>query len=135
MANKMTKKDYFAALSAIVTEVNPTNSADILAFIDHEVELLNKKNSAKSSKPTKSQLANNELKEVIVSTLAEIDKPVTITEMQKYNPNLATDEKGETISNQKLSALLRQLVDNGTVVRTTEKKKAYFSLEVENCEE
>ena len=72
---KMTKKDYFAVLSAIVIDVNPANSADILAFIDHEVELLEKKNSAKSSKPTKSQLANNGLKEVIVSTLAELDKP------------------------------------------------------------
>ena len=132
MANKMTKKDYFAVLSAIVAEVNPTNSADILAFIQHEVELLEKKNSAKSSKPTKTQLANNGLKEVIVSTLAELDKPVTITEMQKYNPDLATDEKGETISNQRVSALLRQLIDYGTVVRTTEKKKAYFSLAVDD---
>ena len=135
MANKMTKRDYFNALSAIVTEVNPANSADILAFIDHEVELLNKKNSAKSSKPTKTQLANNGLKDEIVATLAVIDKPVTITEMQKFNPNLATDENGETISNQRISALLRQLVDNGTVVRTTEKKKAYFSLAVETDEE
>ena len=135
MANKMTKKDYFAVLATIVTEANPTNSADILAFIDHEVELLNKKNSAKSSKPTKAQLANNGLKEVIVNTLAEIDKPVTITEMQKYNPDLATDEKGETISNQRVSALLRQLIDCGTVVRTTEKKKAYFSLAVETSDE
>jgi hypothetical protein len=132
MANKMTKKDYFAILSTIVAEVNPTNSADILAFIQHEVELLEKKNSAKSSKPTKTQLANEGLKDAIIATLAEIDKPVTITEMQKYNPDLATDEKGETISNQRVSALLRQLIDCGTVVRTTEKKKAYFSLAVED---
>ena len=139
MANKMTKKDYFAVLSAIVTEVNPTNSADILAFIQHEVELLEKKNSAKSSKPTKTQLANEGLKDAIIATLAVIDKPVTITEMQKFNPELATDEKGEAISNQRISALLRQLIDKGIVVRTTEKKKAYFSLAVEtddeNCEE
>lgn len=139
MANKMTKKDYFAVLSAIVIDANPTNSADILAFIDHEVELLEKKNSAKSSKPTKTQLANEGLKDAIIATLAVIDKPVTITEMQKFNPELATDEKGETISNQRISALLRQLIDKGTVVRTTEKKKAYFSLAVEtddeNCEE
>ena len=139
MANKMTKKDYFAVLSAIVIDANPTNSADILAFIDHEVELLEKKNSAKSSKPTKTQLANEGLKDAIIATLAVIDKPVIITEMQKFNPELATDEKGETISNQRISALLRQLIDKGTVVRTTEKKKAYFSLAVEtddeNCEE
>ena len=132
---KMTKKDYFAVLSTIVAEVNPTNAADILAFIDHEVELLNKKNSAKSNKPTKAQLANNGLKDEIVATLAVIDKPVTITEMQKFNPNLATDEKGETISNQRISALLRQLIDSGMVVRTTEKKKAYFSLAVDNSDE
>ena len=130
MANaKMTKRDYFNALSELVTNANPTNAADILAFIDHEVELLDKKNGYKSSKPTKSQLANEGLKATLLEVMAEVDKPATITELQRADTRLAFDENG-SISNQRLSALLRQMIDSGTVVRTTEKKKAYFSLTV-----
>ena len=131
MANtKMTKRDYFNALSEIVKNTKPANSADLLTFIDHEVELLDKKNSYKSSNPTKAQLANEGLKATLLEVMAEVDKPATITELQKADTRLSVDEKGETISNQRLSALLRQMIDSGTVVRTTEKKKAYFSLAV-----
>lgn len=130
MANtKMTKRDYFNTLSEIVKNTNPTNSADILAFINHEIELLDKKNSYKSSNPTKSQLANEGLKAILLEVMAEVDKPATITELQRADTRLAFDENG-SISNQRLSALLRQMIDSGTVVRTTEKKKAYFSLAV-----
>lgn len=130
MANtKMTKRDYFNALSEIVKSTNPANSADLLAFINHEVELLDKKNSYKSSNPTKAQLANEGLKATLLEVMAEVDKPATITELQRADTRLAFDENG-SISNQRLSALLRQMIDSGTVVRTTEKKKAYFSLAV-----
>lgn len=57
----------------------------------------------------------------INAVLGTFENPVTITEMQK------TDELSE-YSNQKLSALLKKLVSAGEVVRTEEKKKAYFSL-------
>jgi predicted transcriptional regulator len=43
----------------------------------------------------------------------------------KVIPALA---EGENITNQKVSALLRQLVLEGVVTRTEDKRKAYFSL-------
>ena len=117
MAEKrITKKEYFAMVAGIVEQTNPTNKEELLAFINHEVELLEKK-SAKSGQ-TKTQKENVGIMETISEVLADMDKPVTITELMK-------DERLSAYSNQKLSALVRQMPN---VVKTTEKKKSYFSL-------
>jgi DNA-binding transcriptional regulator GbsR (MarR family) len=52
-----------------------------------------------------------------------MEKPVTISEFQ----GLSTSEVA-TLSNQKLSALLKKLVEENKVVKTVEKKKSYFSV-------
>ena len=117
---KMTKRDYFNAILAILATVEDTDVSGLTAFVNHEIELLENKRS--STKPTKTQTENLAVKETIVSVLKEIGKPVTITEMQKFSADLAE------FSCQKLSALLKQLVENDkTVTKVTEKKKTYFS--------
>ena len=118
MANekKMTKRDYFNKLLAL-EEVK--GNPELVKFIDHELELLAKKNSA-DKKPTAVQIANEGIKEVIFETLAESGKMMTISEMQKANAEL-----GE-MSNQRISALVRQLINDGKVERIEEKRKAYF---------
>lgn len=120
MAEKrITKKEYFAMVAGVVEQANPTNKEELLTFINHEVELLEKK-SAKSAKSgqTKTQKENVGIMETISEVLADMGKPVTITELMK-------DERLSAYSNQKLSALVRQMPN---VVKTTEKKKSYFSL-------
>jgi DNA-binding HxlR family transcriptional regulator len=114
---KLTKKDYFKELKEIVTEIGRT---DLVDFIDHEVELLSKKSSKVA--PTKTQVENEKIKSVIVDTLKALDRPVVITELQSANEELAT------YSNQKISALLTQLVNANIVTREVDKKKAYFSI-------
>jgi DNA-binding HxlR family transcriptional regulator len=52
----------------------------------------------------------------------EPDRLYMVSEMMKVLPSCAE------LSNQKLSALLRQMVTEGTIVRTEDKRKAYFSL-------
>ena len=100
MANtkKMTKRDYYNTLLGI-EEVKA--NGELVKFIEHELELLAKKNSAEK-KPTAVQIANEGIKSVILETLAENDKMMTISEMQKANAEL-----GE-MSNQRISALVRQ---------------------------
>ena len=117
---KMTKRDYFNAILAVLATVEDTDVSGLTAFVNHEIELLENKRS--TAKPTKTQTENLAVKETIVSVLKEIGKPVTITEMQKFSADLAE------FSCQKLSALLKQLVENDkTVAKVTEKKKTYFS--------
>ena len=117
---KLTQKDYFSMLRELAVANDRT---DLVEFIDGRVELLNKKATSKA--PTKNQIANENLKNVIVSALAEIARPATISEIQNANTELSV-ESG--ISNQKISALLTQLIKSNVVVRTEDKKKAYFSL-------
>lgn len=124
--SKMTKKDYFKVLKEIVK--GNEREVELVAFIDHEIELLVKK-SAKSGM-TATQKANAEIMEKIVNALAVMDKPVTVTELQKGFAEL------DALSNQKMSALLKKLVDEGRVVKTIDKKKSLFSLpEVDTDEE
>ena len=116
MANtkKMTKRDYF---NAILSKYPLT--AEEKAFVEHELELLEKKNSAEK-KPTAQQTANEGIKTAILNGMKP-NRLYTITEIQKEIPECAE------LSNQRVSALIRQMVGN-EIVRTEDKRKAYFSL-------
>lgn len=113
----MTKRENFAELRKLAVA---SKNEELVAFIDHEVELLNKKNSYKSTKPTKTQRENEDLKVVLVGAMTA--EPMTISDIQDADATL-----GE-LSNQKISALLTQLIEAGKVVKTVEKRKAYFAL-------
>lgn len=110
-----TKREYFNELKVIVSD----NDA-LVAFIDHELELLDKKNSAPKN-PTAKQLENEKIKDYI---LAHLVKPMTISEMLK---DFLADYPTE-LSNQRVSAIVKQLVEDNAIVRTVEKRKAYFSV-------
>ena len=112
MANKKTKREFFGEIREIVKE-----NTELIAFIDHELELLDKKTSAKSTKVNTEQV---ELMNKIVNALNEIGRSVTISELQKENAEMAE------YSNQKLSAMLKKLVDNKQVTKIVDKKKSYF---------
>ena len=87
-----------------------------------------KKNSAER-KPTANQVENAGLKTAILDFLAENKGAYTVTDLMKSVVELAD------LSNQRVSALVRQLVEDGSVVRTEEKRKAYFSYNGEVAEE
>ena len=112
MANKKTKREFFGEIREIVKD-----NTELVAFIDHELELLDKKTSAKSTKVNTEQI---ELMKKIVDALNEIGRSVTISELQKENAEMAE------YSNQKLSAMLKKLVDNKQVTKMIDKKKSYF---------
>ena len=114
---KITKRERFESLLTI-----PAVQADqgLVDFINHELELLAKKNSAEK-KPTAQQTANEAIKSAIVEAM-EANRLYTVTEIQKSVAECAE------LSNQRVSALLRQLKDDGVVVRTEDKRKAFFSL-------
>ena len=110
----MTKRENYASIREIVEKLGRT---DLVEFVDHEVELLNKKNNAPKN-PTAKQLENEKLKDVILAEMG--DKPLTITEMQTKISALSE------LSNQRVSAIVKQLVEDNSLVRTVDKRKAYF---------
>ena len=126
---KLTKADRFTALAKFLSD-NPgmvfhtakgnITAKDMEDFVTHELELLSKKNSA-DKKPTAQQTANAGIQSAILNGM-EQNHLYTITDLIKTIPECAD------LTNQRVSALVRQLVDAGKVVRTTDKRKAYFSL-------
>ncbi|MDT3386406.1 MAG: hypothetical protein LIR46_01355 [Bacteroidota bacterium] len=108
----MTKREMFAAIRERVAD-----NAEMVEFIDHEVELLSRKRS--SAKPTKTQIANAGIKEQILTVLSA--DGMTATEVLHA---LGNDE----FKVQKISALLRQLVLEGKVVKDIVGKVSYFTL-------
>lgn len=122
MENKrVTKREYFSRLIEIVEGVAVDNSAEIVDFLNHEIELLSKKSNVK----TKTQKENEVLVERVFDALVAVERPVTVSELQ------AADAEIGDMSNQKVSALLKKLVDADRVVKTVDKKKSYFSVKGE----
>ena len=111
-SKKMTKKEMFEQIKA-----KYALTAEEVAFIDHELELLSKKN-ATDKKPTAKQTENAEIKVAILDSM-EFGKLYTITDIIKSVPACAE------LSNQRVSAIVRQMIGIG-VERVEEKRKAYF---------
>ena len=120
---KLTKRDYFSQLREIVKD-NET----LVAFIDHEIELLNKKNSSKSDAPSKTQIENKELSNQILDIMAVLDEPKTITELINETEigKLTFGKDNKEMTNQKLSRLVNDLAKAKVVTRTVVKGVAYF---------
>ena len=114
---KITKRERFNSLLSL-SEVQA--NADLVAFIEHEIELLDKKNSSEK-KLTVQQIANEGIKDAIVEGMEE-NRLYTVTELIKE-----ITECNE-LTNQRVSALLRQLISEGKVVKTIDKRKSYFQL-------
>jgi len=117
---KVTKRERFEMIKEIVLNACVENEAEMIEFIDNEINLLNKKRA--SGAKTATQKENEVLVERLYEVLAEIGRPVTISELQKEN-----DEFG-AMSNQKVSALMKKLTDAEKVNKTVNKKKSYFSI-------
>ena len=118
---KMTKKETINLLIDVVMGNQEVEDMQIFVdFLTHERELLEKKSS--NSGQTKTQKENEVIKDKIVETLKGLDKFATITDIQEANAELGA------YSNQKISALLKQLVESEVIIRQMDKKKAYFKL-------
>ena len=111
---KVTKREMFEQIKAHLTD-----EAEI-AFIDHELELLAKKNERRSDKPTKKQVVNAELIEKIYEAM-ESEKAYTATEIGTLIPELSEAKI------QKVSALVSRMRENLLVSREVVKGKAYFT--------
>ncbi len=116
MAKKMTIVEQY---EAIIGKVEGVLTADEVAFLQERADMVAKKNATR--KPTKAQAENEDIKSAIVEGMVE-GKDYTITDLIKSIPAVAE------LTNQRVSALVRQLKDEGKVVRKEVKGKAYFTL-------
>ena len=115
---KITKKENFTNIQNILTQHGYNDLAEVMA---HEIELLEKKSSNKDKAPTKTQIENERLKEIILDYMG-VGLRYTITELLTLVPEL------KTLTNQKVNSLITQLKNANKVERIYEKGVAYFTV-------
>lgn len=114
----MTKVTYVSALNTVLNGEPMTDEVrEKLEALKASIE---KKNTAER-KPTATQTANEGFKVAILEGL-ESGKAYTITDIIKSVSAVSE------LSNQRVSAIVRQLVESGSLTREEVKRKAYFSL-------
>ena len=92
---------------------------DVREKIENIKASIDKKNSAER-KPTATQTENVGFKTAILNGM-ESGKAYTIGDLMKVIPEIAD------LTNQRVSAIVRQLKDDGLVIREEVKRKAYFT--------
>ncbi len=112
MEKRMTKKDYFEILKGIE---GVAERADLVKFIDRQIELATKKRTAK----TKTQVKNEGLVEAIYDYMKGVEGDVTVADIMA---------NFEGMSNQKVSALVKKLVDAKKVARAKNGKKTIYTV-------
>lgn len=113
---KKTKRDFY---NEILLVKAIAENEELTNFVKHEIELLEKKKSNK--KMTKAQEENEMIKTQIFTIMEEKGGKMTIKDLQAY-PSM------KDFTNQKLSALVKQMIDENLVIRTEEKRVAYFQV-------
>lgn len=122
MANvkKITKRETLNNLIA-----RYPNDSELVAYCEHEIELLDNKKASGSKKVNETAIANETL---VYNALASVGEPITATDLiAKTDLNALANESG-IVTPQRVSAYLKKLVDSGRVTKTTDKKKTYFSV-------
>ncbi len=117
MEKKFTKR---MALETLLTLSNVQSDERLVAYCKHELELLDKKNVSGEKAKTKTQEANDIIKAEILEWYPDGEK-FTCSGLQKSCPACAE------LSTPKISALVNQMVGDGLLIKTTEKRVSYFS--------
>lgn len=115
----MEKMTNSKALGFVLTMEGLELPTDVREKLENIKASIDKKNGAER-KPTATQTENVGLKADILDGM-ESGKAYTISELMKEIPALAE------LTNQRVSALVRQLKDEGSVTREEIKRKAYFT--------
>ena len=118
---KITKK---MVVEMMLADENIVANEMFKAYLENELELLKKKSENK--KATKNQEANVEIKADILEVMAHM-APSTATEIMNAVKSVDT-VKYATLTNQRVSALLKQLIEDDKVVKTIDKKVSKFAL-------
>lgn len=111
----MTKKEMFAHIATL-----NASDAEVVDFCNKEIERLEKRSSSKT--PTKTQKENEGVMDSIAEALTAFSEGVTVTDL------IASSEALTGLTNQKVSALLRKMIEAGRVTKSMKGKKAFFAL-------
>ena len=123
MEKKVTKREKFEMLKALVAD-----NAMLVEFIDHEIELLDKKKSNGNAKANEKMEKSVEL---VYNALVSVGRAVTASELIAETDLSALANESGIVSTQKVSSMFKKLKEQGKVESYTDKKKTYFQVVAE----
>ena len=115
MERKTKKKEMFNFIKSKMSDY-----PEVVAFVDHELELLARKNSAER-KPTVNQLDNKKIKKVVLEGIGT--NSYTITEIIK---NVLANTEWADLTRSRMTAIATQMAEDGDLIREVIKRKAYY---------
>jgi len=118
-SKKLTKRDHFNTLLQLPeVAANPA----LVDFINNELDLLARKNNSDNKKLTEKDIANQGLKAAILEFATASGEQHTVTDFIKNVPACAG------LSPQKITALVRQMVEDGKLEKVIVKRVSYFRI-------
>lgn len=120
MEKKMTKKEMFT----LIATLNASNQ-EIVDFCNHEIELLDNKKSNGNKKANEKVAKETE---IVYNALVSVGRAVSASELIAETDLTALENESGVVSTQKVSAMLKKLVESGKVEKFTDKKKTYFKV-------
>ena len=112
-------------MNGVDTDIASSELSEAVVKLSGMAEKLAEKRSTPSKADKEKSAEHKAIADEIIlvlSTEENVTTGMTVSEMQKASEMLAG------YSNQKISAILRKMVDSGTIVKTVDKKKSYFSI-------
>ena len=112
-------------MNGVDTDIASSELSEAITKLSGMAEKLAEKRSTPSKADKEKSAEHKAIADEIIlvlSTEETVTNGMTVSEMQKASDKLAG------YSNQKISAILRKMVDSGTIVKTVDKKKSYFSI-------
>ena len=97
----MTKREFLNEVIAVIDGTSEVDVLELKEFAKAEIVKLDERNANRSSKPTKTQIENEPIKEKILEVLSTGERMVASAIAERLE-----------ISTQKVSALCRQLVES-----------------------
>lgn len=119
-----TRKEMFTSVSDFLAQHDA--DTDLIDFVNHQIELLD--NKKESKKQSKEQEENATYSNAIYEQMA-FERKYSAAELMKELPAVSDwNANHETeLSVQKLASLLKPLVDGGKVIKTTEKRRVFYT--------
>ena len=119
---KLTKRAGFEMVLELLNEVEHEHKEELIAMVKNEIELLNKKATAKSQKDLEKAKVDNEMAEIVYNTLVSEGVAKTATELLEI-----LKITYETLNVQKVTHLLTNLLAEEKVKKEIIKRKSYYT--------
>lgn len=134
--NKVTRREMFVRISDFIASVESEEEGfqqrqdEMIDFINHQIEMLDnrKKSGADGEKKLSKEQEQNLVFSEHIWEQMEAERSYSTSDLMKELPVVGEflETTGKEMSTQKMSSLMKLLVDDGRVIKTTEKRKVSY---------